>query len=587
MEVKTKLELLRKLMKENNIDAYYIDDSDKHGSEYVNEYYKERSYISSFCGSNGILLVLENKAYLWTDGRYFLQAEKDLKNTSIELMKMATPGYPSFLEFIKDNLNGKTIGLNGETVSYSLVEEIKKTTNVVSNLDLVDKIWEDRGNLITKEIWSLEIDLVGEYSKDKIDRVRKEIKKNNATSLVVSSIDDNAWLFNLRGNDIAITPAFLSFSYVTLNEVYLFVNDGVLKEDSKKALDEANVKVLSYNSFLNFLNNIKNEIIMVNDKNTNYAFINAIKNNNKLIYKDSPIQLFKAIKNSTEIKNNIDVHKVDGLAVFRFMKYVKEHYQKETLNEYELTVVLENYRKMDKRFYEVSFESIIGSGANGAIVHYEPTKEINSDVVNNTFLLVDSGGQYMGGTTDITRTYLLGNATKEMKDCYTLVLKSHIDVAMTKFLKGTTGVNIDMIARRPFWQNHLDYKHGTGHGIGYMLNVHEGPNSIRYQNKANAQEFLPGMITSNEPGIYLENKFGVRIESEILVVEDYKDDLNEFFKFDTITYAPIDVEPINKDLLSAEEINWLNEYHKNVYETLSKICDKSELEYLKEVTKEI
>ncbi len=589
MKVVDKLNKLRELMKKNKLDAYIILNADMHSSEYVNKYYKERSFMSSFDGSNGTMIVTKDSAYLWTDGRYFLQAEIDLKDTTISLMKMGTEGYPSIEEFIENNLKNKTIGLNGSYVSYDFVEGIKKTSKVVSNIDLIDEIWTDKGELETSRIWMMPISLSGESTSSKLSRVREELKKDNA-SLLLTNIDDIAWLYNLRGNDLPITPVFLSFAYITSEDSYIFLNSNKLNEDSRINLVESNTIIYEYDEILPFLNKLKNETILVSFKNTNYSFIDAIKDNNKLINKVSPTVLMKAIKNETEIENNIDVHISDGLAVFRYMKYVKENYPKVEMDEYSLALKVLEYRKMDPRFYEVSFDSISSWNENGAIVHYEPTKESSKKFSGSGFALLDSGGQYMGGTTDITRTIALGDITQEMKHHYTLVLKSHIDVSMCKFKKGTSGMNIDMLARAPFWKEGLDYNHGTGHGVGYMLNVHEAPNGLRYKmvpERSDSALTVPGMICSIEPGIYLSGKYGIRIENEILCVPYLKNEYGEFYQFKTITYCPYDLDAVLVDELTIDEKNWLNDYHKMVYDALSKICEKDELDYLKHVTRRI
>lgn len=589
MKVCEKLAELRKLMKKHGLDAYMVLNADKHSSEYVNDYYKERTFISSFDGSNGTVIVLMDKAYLWTDGRYFLQAEIDLKDTTIELMKMDTLGYPSIDEFIKSELNGKTLGVNGEYVSYAFIENVKKTTKVVSDIDLIDEIWTDRGNLETTRIWSLPLSLTGETSKSKLERVREELKKDNA-SLFLGNIDDIAWLYNLRGNDLPITPVFLSFAYIDSENSIIFLNRDKLNEDSRIALEEAKTEIRDYDEIIPFLKSLKKKNILVSFRGTNYAFIECMKKNNNLIDKVSPTVLMKAIKNQVEIDNNIDVHKADGLAVFRYMKYVKENYPKVEMDEYSLSEKVLEYRKMDDRFYEVSFETISSWNENGAIIHYEPTKESSKKFEGSGFALLDSGGQYMGGTTDITRTIALGDITKEMKHHYTLVLRSHIDVSMAKFKKGTSGMNLDMLAREPFWKEGLDYNHGTGHGVGYMLNVHEAPNGIRYKmvpERSDSALTMPGMICSIEPGIYLKGKYGIRIENEILCVPYLKTELEEYYAFKTITYCPYDLDAILVEELTKDEKEWLNSYHKEVYDALSKICDESELEYLKYTTREI
>ena len=589
MKVTDKLKNLRELMKKHNLDAYFITDGDKHSSEYVNDYYKERSYMTSFEGSNGDALIMMDKAYLWTDGRYFLQAEKDLKNTGIELMKMGTPGYPTISEYIKDNLSGKRIGLNGEYVPYGFIVKIGEFSEIVSNIDLIDEIWEDKTPLKTEKIWALPLSLSGESTTSKLERVREKLKEDEA-SLFLSNIDDIAWLYNLRGEDVPITPVFLSFTYVDENNAYLFLNKNVLSKEAEESLNEANVTVCEYDDIVKFLMNLNGKKVSVSLKDTNYAFVKIIKSNTEVVDKVSPTVLMKAIKNETEIKNMIDIHKADGLAVFRYMKYVKENYGKIPMDEYGLAEKVLEYRKMDKRFYEVSFESISSWNENSAIIHYEPNKESSKKVEGSGFLLLDSGGQYMGGTTDITRTLSLGNITDEMKHHYTMVLRSHIDVSMVKFIKGANGVNIDMLAREPFWAEGLDYKHGTGHGVGYMLNVHESPNGFRWQKvpeRSDSATIVPGMITTIEPGIYLEGKYGIRTENELLCVEGVKNDLDEFYEFKPITYAPYDLDPLNVDELTMYERRWLNDYHKMVYEALSKICEKDELEYLKYVTREI
>ena len=588
MNIKERLKSLRYEMKNKEIDAYIAFNADMHSSEYVNNYFKERTFISGFDGSNGTIIVTTNKAYLWTDGRYFLQAIKDLKDTSIELMKMDTEGYPSILEFIETELKGKRIALNTAYVSYEFVEQIKKTSEVI-NIDLIDSIWDDRGVLETTPIWFLPLSLSGESCNSKLERVREKLKEDNA-SLFLSTLDDIAWLYNLRGCDLPITPAFLSFAYIKDNESHIFLNSNMLNDDSRIALAESNTFIHEYSEVFDYLSSLKSEKIEVSYRTLNYAFIDLMKKNNEVINKESPTLLFKAIKNDIEIKNNIDVHKADGLAVFRYMKYVKENYPKVQMDEDGLSEKVLEYRKMDDRFYEVSFETISSWNANGAIVHYEPTKESSVTFSGSGFALLDSGGQYMGGTTDITRTLALGDITEEMKHHYTLVLKGHIDVSMAKFKKGTRGINIDMLAREPFWKEGLDYNHGTGHGVGYMLNVHEGPNGIRYKmvkERLDSSIIEPGMICSIEPGLYLTDKYGIRIENEILCVPYLTNDMGEFYEFKTITYCPYDLDAINVSELSKEEKEWLNSYHKEVYNELSRLCEEEELEYLKYVTREI
>lgn len=591
MKVNDKLNELRKLMNERGIDAYLVDNADHHSSEYVNPYFKERTYMSSFDGSNGILLVTKDEAFLWTDGRYFLQAEIDLKETEIKLMKMGVEGYPSLDEYIKTNLEGKTLGFDGECFSSSFGELSSRSCTIKSDEDLVGKIFQNRGEITFSKIWPLEPKYSGETHKSKLERLRKEIKDAGASSHIITSLDDIAWLYNLRGGDVPITPVFLSFAYISLDKEILFVNKKSLLPEAQKVLDEDDVLVKEYTEFSQFLKELKNERILVSPSKLTYSYLKVIKENNTVIEKDNPTVLMKAIKNSVETSNNRLIHEYDGLAVFRFMKYLKEAYKNnERIDEYEMTLKVLGYRKMCAKFYEVSFESIASWNSNGAIIHYEPTKDTSSKVSGSGFFLLDSGGQYMGGTTDITRTMMLGEISEEMKRHYTMVLKGLIEVSSAKFIKGSTGRNIDMLARSAFWKEGLDYRHGTGHGVGYMLNVHEGPQAIRYQNikgKADMTEFIPGMVTSIEPGIYLSGKYGIRLENEILCQEDTKTEWGEFYSFETLTICPFDLSPVLIDELTIDEKKWLNDYHKMVYDKLSKLCDKEELETLKEFTRPI
>jgi len=591
MLINEHIESLRSLMKKEGMDAYLIDNSDHHSSEYVNDYYKERTFMTGFDGSNGKALVTLDEAFLWTDGRYFLQAEIDLKDTEIKLMKMSIEGYPSLLEYIEKNLSGKVIGFDGECFSSSLIKEISKYLIVKGDKDLVNEVWKERGNLQFKEIWSLSNSLSGESTVAKIKRVRNVLKEKGATSHILTSLDDIAWLFNLRGNDVSITPVFLSYAYISLKQAILFVNTSSLNEETIKALNDAKIEIRGYDEFLSFIKTLRNEDILVSSSSLNYSYLEALSNSsNTIIDSENPEVIMKAIKNKVQIKNDKDIHIADGLAVFRFMKYLKENYGKVPLSEWPLSQKALEYRMKDSRFFEVSFESIASWNKNGAIIHYEPTKDHYTMIEGSGFFLLDSGGQYMGGTTDITRTYSLGEISETMKHHYTLVLRAFIDVSMAKFKKGCTGRNIDMLAREPFFSEGLDFLHGTGHGVGYMLNVHEGPQGLRYNSVVERNDsaiFTPGMITSIEPGLYLKDQYGIRIEDEILCVADETTEWGEFYRFETLTCAPIDLEPILVKELSKKEKKWLNDYHQFVYRKLSKICDESELEYLRYVTRRI
>ena len=591
MTINERINALRKLMKENGIDAYLIDNADHHSSEYVSNYFKERTFMSSFDGSNGKMLVTLDKSYLWTDGRYFLQAELDLKNTEIKLMKMDTDNTPSLLDFIKTELNGKVLGFDGTLVSSSFGKALDGCCTIKANKNLVSSIYTTRGELEFSHIWPLDKKLSGEARSERLSRVREEMKKRGATSHILTSLDDIAWLLNLRGNDIPITPVFLSFLYINLNEAVLFCMSASVDEDVKKALKRDKVKIQEYSTFLMFINDLKDEKILLSPSTMNYSYLKILSEKNEIIEGDNPTLLMKAIKNKVEIKNNRLIHEYDGLAVFRFMKYIKERYAKGLpISEYPMAEKVLEFRQRCDKFYEVSFDSIASWNSNGAIIHYEPTKESSMDVSGTGFFLLDSGGQYMGGTTDITRTIELGEISKEMKHHYTMVLKGLINVSRAKFISGSSGQNIDMLAREPFWAEGLDYRHGTGHGVGYMLNVHEGPQGIRYKKVVERNDsslFRPGMVTSIEPGIYLAGKYGIRLENEILCQEDSKTEWGDFYSFETLTICPFDLDPVLKEELTKDEKKWLNDYHKMVYRKLSKLCDESELETLKQMTRRI
>ncbi|MCR5565062.1 MAG: aminopeptidase P family protein, partial [Gammaproteobacteria bacterium] len=581
---------LRKQMEKNGLDAYIVSNADDHSSEYVNNYFKERTYMTQFDGSNGTAIFTRDEAFLWTDGRYFLQAEGDLRGLPIKLMKMDTEGYPSLMEYIQTELNGKRIGFDGRFFSYKFTEQVKKYAEVVTDKNLVDEFYEGRGLLPNKEIWALPQNLSGETTKAKLRELRIKIDELGATSHVIATLDDIAFLLNLRGSDVPANPVFYSFLFVGQKETVLFT-DSKFNEEAQSVIRTNKIQVKPYNSFIEFLSELNGEKVLVDTSKTNYSFVEVIKNNNEIIDKTNPSILMKAIKNDVQTKNNKDVHIRDGLAVFRFMKTLKDMYSKgEHIDEFQMAEKVLEFRKRDPKFFDVSFDTIASWNENGAIIHYEPTKESSKTVKGTGFFLLDSGGQYMGGTTDITRTFQLGEVPEEWKHHYTMVLRGFIAVSKAKFIKGTTGQSIDMLARAPFWDEGLDYKHGTGHGVGYMLNVHEGPQGIRYKRvveRDDSEVFVPGMVTYIEPGLYLSVKYGIRIENEIECAKDTINEFGEFYKFDTLTCAPIDLDPVLVKELTKEERKWLNNYHKWVFKKLSRICDESELEYLKYVTRKI
>ncbi len=584
-----KINEFQTILKNLDIDAYIIPTSDFHMSEYTPAYFKTREYVSGFTGDAGTLLVTKNDAKLWTDGRFFLQASIELKDTPITLMKMGEPGVPTLVSYLQEILsNGGKLGFDFRVIDTTTALNIKKVlpnTEFV-NVDLSEQIFENRPAMPFSYLYLLDKDFSGEDYESKLVKVRQMMQDVDADMLVLAKLEDQAWLYNLRADDIECTPVFLSFSVILNSMTYLFVDKEKINKDIQKYLDSKNIVVKDYNEIYSFLETVKDQNVMYDESSCNYSIYNSLSiGNNKLINKMNPTTVLKAIKNSTEIKNTRIAHVKDGVAMVKAMKYLYSH--ADELDEISYATYLEEKRKEQEGFIELSFETIAGFDKNGAIIHYSAKKgsEEKLNTTYPTFFLVDSGAHYCLGTTDITRTYALGDVTEDMKKDYTLVLKCHIDLALSKFKDGQTGEQIDMYARRPLWMEGLDYRHGTGHGVGHILSVHEGPQSFR---NVNAKYPLkPGMITTDEPGLYRDGKWGIRIENEMLTVEDKTTEYGKFLKFETLTVCPYENKAINTSMLTAEELNWLNEYHANCYEKLSPFLNDEEKEFLKELTKQL
>lgn len=586
------LSKLQKLLNEKNIDAYIIPISDYHLSEYVPEHFKVIKELTNFSGSAATLLVMQDNALLWTDGRYFLQAEGEL-NEKIKLMKMNTEGTPSLIEFLNKNLNQySTLAFDGRTISTNDYLNFKKSLkcNIVIDIDLISKIWEKRPNIPNSMLYELENIFSGESYKSKIDRVFNKMKEHKANVLCITSLEEQAWLFNLRANDIKYTPVFLSYTLIIDNTVHIYIDENKLNEYIKSILNENNIIVHPYNNIYEDISLLENKIIMLDELKVNSLIYKKIPNSNKIINSINPITLLKCIKNETEINNTKHTHILDGAAITKWIIWIKKEIKENnSLTEVVVQNKLEEFRKEHEELIDLSFSSICAYKENGAMLHYNAINGKNSKLQPEGMLMIDSGGHYLYGTTDITRTISLGRPTTEEKLYFTTVLKSMIDLADTVFLKGCTGQNLDIKARGPIWKLLLDYKCGTGHGVGHVLSVHEGPNGFRWNKVENRMDYIvliPGMITTDEPGIYLEGKFGIRLENELLCKEVITNEWGTFYGFETITYAPIDLDLIDKTLLNADEINWLNDYHKMVYDKLKDYFD-DDLEDLKYLTRKI
>ena len=587
----TKIIKLQELLRKNNISMIIIKDADEHNTEMVGSHYKERTYISEFTGSNGTLLVTQDNAYLWTDGRYYLQAEHELKS-NIKLMKMGDKSTPTLFDFVVSNLSkNDKLCVNPKTFDALFVKELENLNiNLVFDETIVNEIIVDRKEKNYTELMYLDIAYTGKTTKQKIKEIRKCMKEVNATVHITTKLDDIAYTYNMRASDIKSNMVFYSFSIITNKDAYLYINIDKATNYVKRNLQENNVKIKNIDEFYNDLLNIQNEKIMIDLSKINYLTYKNIFKNNILINKENPETLLKAIKNNVEIKNNKRAHELDGLAVFKFMYYIKNN----SLNghtEYTLAKELENFRLDNVLYLKESFNTISAFNENAAEMHYSAKENNAKEIAQNGFLLVDSGGQYLGGTTDITRTYQIGELTYNQKHHYTMVLRAMIKLSKVKFLEGCNGQNLDILAREVMWNEAMDYKSGTGHGIGYMLNVHEAPNGFRWNKvieRNDSKELMPGMITTCEPGIYLKDQYGIRIENELLTKKYDTNSDGTFFYFEPITYAPIDLDPVIKKEMTKDEINYLNQYHKLVYKKLSKyIISDDELEYLKYVTRKL
>ena len=578
---------LQKYVQDSGIDAYVVFTSDDHGSEYIVDHFKTREFLSGFTGSAGTLLVTKDGAYLWTDGRYFIQAARELKTTDTALMKSGEEGVPTISEFVKKLSDSPKIAFDFATATVEFVEALKKAVKGVEIVDcgeIIDEIWTNRPEVEPTKAWFLSDKAAGESVKSKIENLQKDIEKQNCEYALVSSLDDIAWLFNMRGSDIAYNPVNYAYAIVSKDGATLFMDERKLDAKCKKVLAENNISVLPYGEVYGVVAAIEGQVLIDKEKN-NYALFSRIKNAKET--ESFPTTVRKAIKNAVEIRNMKKAHVEDGVAMLKFMRYLKERAGKEHMSEISLADKLENFRRESKNFLDLSFDTICGYASDGAIVHYSATPETDKTVENKGLLLVDSGAQYRYGTTDITRTFATGKVTSEEKRAFTIVLKSHIALARAVFPKGTTGSRLDMISRAPMYDFGMDFKHGTGHGVGYLLNVHEGPQNISLRSYTPRFAVLPGMVTSNEPGFYQEGKFGIRHENLVLCVEKEKNEYGTFCAFETITLVPFDLDAIDVKLLDDGERAWLNAYHKRVRETIGKHLVGKDLKFLEKATREI
>ena len=592
-----RLTALREEMKRRSIDIYVVPTADFHESEYVGEHFKARKFITGFTGSAGTAVITLKEAGLWTDGRYFVQAEKQLEGSTVTLYRMAEEGVPAVEEFVKDKLpQGGCIGFDGRTVNGAWGEKFaaiaeEKGGSLSVGEDLIDLIWTDRPELSRAPLFILEEKYSGKSTAEKINDVRAKMAEEGADVHILTSLCDIAWLLNIRGGDIQSVPVVLSYLVLTRDQCIWFLQEEVVDDAIRAYLNENHIETRPYDAIYTYVPTIpESAVVLMNKSGVNYRICNELNKNIQVINKPNPTELMKAVKNPVEVDNTRLAHVKDGVAVTKFMYWLKTNIGKIPMTEISASDYLEARRREQENFIDLSFTTISAYGANAAMMHYSATPESNTGLKPEGFLLVDSGGHYYEGTTDITRTFVLGPISDEMKQHFTAVCRSNMKLANAKFLYGACGLNLDILARGPLWDMGIDYKCGTGHGVGYILNVHEGPNGFRWKivpERHDSGVLEEGMITTDEPGVYLEGKYGIRTENELVCRKAEKNEYGQFMEFENITYAPIDLDGIDPEQMSPHEKQMLNDYHKKVYEVLSPYMTEEENEWLKKYTRAI
>lgn len=595
MSIQERLLRLRKQMKENGIDIYIVPTADFHQTEYVGEYFKARKYITNFSGSAGTAVVTADEARLWVDGRYFIQAEEQLAGTTVEMMKMNEPGVPTLNEYLADTLGkGGSIGFDGRVVAMGdglAYEKIaaEKDGKIVYDCDLVGMIWEDRPALSEEPAWILEQKYAGETAAGKLARIREYMRENGATVHVLTSLDDICWTLNMRGNDIEFFPLVLSYAIITMDRMHLYINENKLDEEMKAQFAGDGVILHPYNDIYEDVKKIaKEESVLVDPVRLNYALYSNLPGEVKKIEQRNPEVLFKAVKNPVEIANIREAQLKDSVAHVRFMKWLKENVGKTTITEMSAAEKLDEFRMEMGNFIRPSFEPIASYGEHCALMHYTSTPETDVELREGNVFLTDTGAGFYEGSTDITRTYALGEIPEVMKEHFTLTLMGNLGLANARFLYGCTGLNLDLMARKPLWDRGLDFKCGTGHGMGYLLSIHESPAGFRWRYRPGETAILEeGMVLTDEPGVYIEGSHGIRLENELLVRKGEENEYGQFMYFETITYIPMDLDAVKAEMLPEETKSQLNTYHKTVYEKVSPYLNDEEKEWLRKYTREI
>lgn len=587
---------LREQMARRGIAMYLIPDSDFHGSEYIGDYFKAREYITGFTGSAGTAVITPTEAYLWTDGRYFIQAKRQLADSGVTLQRMGEEGVPDVREFIRGRLKkGMKLGFDGRVLSAKAGEAYEKAARetgaiLVADEDLLDAVWKDRPGMQKQPFFILEEKYCGRSTALKLSDVRREMEKSKADAHILTSLTDIAWLLNLRGCDIPHVPVVMSYLILDMRTCVWFVQEGVVTEAQRSYLNENRIETRPYGDVYDYISSMRGKTILYDAEKVNYQIRKSIPDDADAIEGVNPTKHFKAIKNQTEIENIRKAHIKDGVAVTKFIYWLKTNVKTQTITELSAAEYLLERRKEQEHFLDESFDAICAYGPNGAMMHYEASPESNAKLEPEGLFLTDSGGHYLEGTTDITRTIALGPLTDAMRRHFTAALRANLNLASAKFLYGCRGIQLDILAREPLWSMGIDYQCGTGHGVGYLLNVHEGPNAFRWKQRKDGElsaVIKEGMITTDEPGVYIENEYGIRIENELLCKKAEKNEYGQFLQFETITYAPIDLDAVNVSELTQKERLFLNAYHRKVYETLSPFLTEEENLWLKENTRAV
>lgn len=592
-EINQRLEKLREVMRREHLSAFIFPSTDAHQSEYVADHWQGRAWISGFNGSAGTAVVTMYSAALWTDSRYFIAAEEQLRGTEFQLMKLKVEGTPTISDWIASELSQnedecREVGLDGMVNSYNdtmaLISDLRKAGGITvrTNFDPLEQIWMNRPAIPENPVEIQSLNFAGETVDDKIQRIRKALREHHADGILVSALDDIAWTLNLRGTDVHCNPVFVSYLLISSDQVSLFVNPKKISSEVKAYLDEHGISLFDYNQVEEGLESYADYNILLDGDETSFCLWKSVKCQ-EIIAAKSPIPVMKAVKNATEIEGYHRAMLRDGVAMVKFLKWLKPAVEAGGQTEMSIDKKLTSLRAEQNLFRDISFDTIAGYQAHGAIVHYEATPETDAPLLPEGLILIDSGAQYQDGTTDITRTIALGPVTEEMKHVYTLVLKGHIQLELAKFPDGASGTQIDALSRECMWREGYNFLHGTGHGVGSYLNVHEGPHQIRMEWKPTP--LRAGMTVTDEPGLYLKGKFGVRIENTLLIKDFVETTFGKFLQMESLTLCPIDTAPIDLDMLLLEEVEWLNAYHREVFEKLSPYLEDEEVGWLAEATK--